>query len=235
MPCSTPTSAHSRAPRLPAHPTFTAGACGAQPARFALGCVPLPCTGAVAAPGWHGLPPAVAAGRTMREQSDATRAREERAIARALRALTARMCHEPPPRASSPDDAGRLATLLLGRCEREVFYVLFLDSRLRLIAGEPMFAGTLTETPIYVREVARRALVLNASAVIAAHNHPSGDTSASDHDRDLTRGLCCALDLVGVALIDHIIVGGGAYSSMRMGDDRHLFTPAQPAWKGGKA
>lgn len=97
--------------------------------------------------------------------------------------------------------------LQLGSAAREVFAVLFLDTRHRLIRFEPMFHGTLAQTSVHPREVARRALELHAAAVILAHNHPSGAAEPSAADQALTRTLVQALALVDVRVLDHVIVG----------------------------
>lgn len=98
--------------------------------------------------------------------------------------------------------------------DREVFSVMFLDSQHRLIEFREMFQGTLAQTTVYPREVARAALQLNASAVILTHNHPSGSTHPSRADEQLTTQLKTALRLLDIAVIDHIITGGGTSLSM---------------------
>lgn len=100
-----------------------------------------------------------------------------------------------------------LALHLAGR-EREAFAVLYLDGRHGLIAFEVPFEGTLTQTSVYPREIVRRALELNAAAVILAHNHPSGEPEPSRADELLTQGLRAALKLIDVCVLDHIIVAG---------------------------
>ena len=92
---------------------------------------------------------------------------------------------------------------------RELFYVLFLDNQHRLISGETLFTGTLSEAAIYPREVLKRVLALDAAAVILAHNHPSGLVDPSQADLDITMKIRKALDLVDVRLLDHMIVGNG--------------------------
>ncbi|NPE60764.1 DNA repair protein RadC [Dickeya dadantii] len=92
--------------------------------------------------------------------------------------------------------------------EREVFAVLFLTTRHRLIEYAELFYGTLATTAVYPREIVRRALSCNAAAVILAHNHPSGNTEPSQADLMLTRRISAALALVDVRVLDHIIVGG---------------------------
>ena len=98
-------------------------------------------------------------------------------------------------------------------CEEERFLVLFLDCQHRLIVAEETFRGTLTEIHVYPREVVRRALQLNAVALILAHNHPSGIAEPSAPDRNMTSTLSTALALVSVKVLDHCIVAGTGYVS----------------------
>ena len=91
----------------------------------------------------------------------------------------------------------------------EVFCVLFLNSRHRLIAFEELFRGTTDAAQVYTREVLHRALAHNAPSVILAHNHPSGDTEPSEADEAITRRIKEALALVDLRVLDHIIVGEG--------------------------
>jgi len=103
--------------------------------------------------------------------------------------------------------------LHLGGLTQEVFAVLFLDGQHRLLQLEPMFHGTLTQTSVYPREVVKRALQLNAGAVILAHNHPSGVAEPSRADEHLTQALKGALQLVDVRVVDHLVVGQGTVLS----------------------
>jgi DNA repair protein RadC len=96
----------------------------------------------------------------------------------------------------------------------EVFCVLFLDCKNGVIAFEEMFPGTLCQATVYPREVVKRALYFDASAVILAHNHPSGDARASVADERLTQRLKDAFGLVDIRLLDHVIVAGGRTFSM---------------------
>ncbi len=91
----------------------------------------------------------------------------------------------------------------------EVFAALFLDTRHRVIRFEELFRGTLDASSVYPREVARRALELNAAAVIFAHNHPSGVAEPSQADRAITEKLREALALFDIRVLDHIIIGDG--------------------------
>lgn len=109
---------------------------------------------------------------------------------------------------SKPEDAKRFLVHKLGTKEYEVFSVVFLDNQHRVIAFEAMFRGTINATSVYPREVVKRALALNANAVLVAHNHPSGLPEPSRADQDITFKLKAALDLVEIRLLDHIVVGG---------------------------
>ncbi|MDQ2778492.1 MAG: DNA repair protein RadC [Pseudomonadota bacterium] len=106
-----------------------------------------------------------------------------------------------------------LALQLAGRAQ-EVFAVLFLDAQHRLLKLEELFYGTLAQTSVYPREVVRRAIALNAAAVVLAHNHPSGVAEPSRADEYLTQTLKAALQLVDVRVLDHIVVGHGQVVSM---------------------
>jgi DNA repair protein RadC len=108
-----------------------------------------------------------------------------------------------------PEAVARFLALSLQHCRQEVFTVLFLDNRNRLLAAEDMFHGTLTQTAVYPREVARVALERNAAAVILAHNHPSGVAEPSQADRLLTQALKRTLSCLDIPVLDHVIVAGG--------------------------
>ena len=100
--------------------------------------------------------------------------------------------------------------LHLAGLAHEVFFALWLDAQNRLIAGEELFRGTLTQTSVYPREVVKKALWHNAAAVVFAHNHPSGVSEPSSADESLTRELRQALALVDVRVLDHFIVAGAS-------------------------
>jgi DNA repair protein RadC len=91
----------------------------------------------------------------------------------------------------------------------EVFAALFMDNQHRLLAYEELFQGTVNAATVHPREVVRRALALNAAAVIVSHNHPSGDAEPSAADRQLTVALGQVLAVVDVRLLDHIVIGEG--------------------------
>ena len=97
----------------------------------------------------------------------------------------------------------------------EQFRVLYLDRKNKLIADEAQGEGTVDHTPVYPREVVKRALELNASALIMVHNHPSGDPKPSQADIDMTRKVKEAASTVGLILHDHIIVSRGGHVSFK--------------------
>jgi DNA repair protein RadC len=103
----------------------------------------------------------------------------------------------------------------LARERTEQFRVLFLDTRNRLIADEAQARGTVNHTPVYPREVVKRALELQATALILVHNHPSGDPAPSRADVEMTQEVNRAATALGVALHDHIIIGNGSWLSFR--------------------
>jgi len=103
----------------------------------------------------------------------------------------------------------------LAHLPRERLHLLFLDRKNAVIAGETQGEGTVDHAPIYPREVARRALELNATAVIMVHNHPSGDPAPSAADIEATRKVAEALKAIGVTLHDHLIVGRTGHASLR--------------------
>ena len=125
----------------------------------------------------------------------------------ARRSLQQRLADRPA--FDSPQAVRDYLQLQLAAREHEVFAVLFLDAQQRLLRFDEMFRGTLTQTSVYPREVVRRALALNAGAVILAHNHPSGVAEPSRADEFLTQTLKSALALVDVRVLDHFVVGKG--------------------------
>ena len=96
----------------------------------------------------------------------------------------------------------------------ESFVVMYLDAQLRLIATEDLFRGTVAQTSVHPREVARRALHHNAAAVIVAHNHPSGVAKPSHADEVLTKALQASLALLDVRVLDHLVVAGSEATSL---------------------
>jgi DNA repair protein RadC len=98
---------------------------------------------------------------------------------------------------------------------REQFRILFLDKKNMLIADEVQQTGTVDHTPVYPREIVRRALELSATAVILVHNHPSGDPSPSKADIDMTRTIIETAKPLGITVHDHIIIGREGHASLK--------------------
>ena len=108
---------------------------------------------------------------------------------------------------SSPQASRDYLTLQLRDKEYESFFVMFLDSKHRLVHHQELFRGTIDSASVPVREVVKEALKHNAAAMIVAHNHPSGVAEPSAADITLTEALFLALGMVGVKLLDHFVVG----------------------------
>lgn len=121
---------------------------------------------------------------------------------------------EGEPVMGAPAQAAQIARLRIGMLEYETFSAFWLDAQNRLIEYEQLFRGTLTQTSVYPRELARSAIRTNAAAVVLAHNHPSGSLEPSGADKFLTESLKKALALIDVRVLDHLIVSGTRTSSM---------------------
>lgn len=114
----------------------------------------------------------------------------------------------------SPQDAAACFRARLADLPHEVFGCIFLDTRHRIITFEPLFRGTVDGAAVYTREILKRALYHNASAVIVGHNHPSGDCEPSEADRSITIRIKRSLALVDICLLDHLIVSPGVCQSL---------------------
>jgi DNA repair protein RadC len=99
--------------------------------------------------------------------------------------------------------------------DKEQFRILFLDKRNQLIADEVQQTGTVDHTPVYPREVIKRALELSATALILVHNHPSGDPTPSSADVQMTKAIIDIAQPLGISVHDHIIVGKNGHASLR--------------------
>jgi DNA repair protein RadC len=99
--------------------------------------------------------------------------------------------------------------------DKEQFRILFLDKRNQLIADEVQQIGTIDHTPVYPREVVKRALELSATAIILVHNHPSGDPTPSNGDIQMTQSIVSIASPLGISVHDHIIVGKNGHASMK--------------------
>jgi DNA repair protein RadC len=132
-------------------------------------------------------------------------------------ALLAQRYRPGSPVLNSPALTREFLRLHLGACEREIFGVLHLDSRHRLIAVEDLFRGTIGSSSVHPREVVKAALARNAAAVVLYHNHPSGITEPSTADELITRRLREALALIDVRVLDHLIVAESIFSFAEAG------------------
>ena len=99
--------------------------------------------------------------------------------------------------------------------EREQFRILFVDKKNQLIADEVQQEGTVDHTPVYTREVIKRALELSATAIVLVHNHPSGDPTPSIADIDMTKKIVSAGKELGVVIHDHLIIGRKGHVSFK--------------------
>ena len=99
--------------------------------------------------------------------------------------------------------------------DKEQFRILFLDKRNQLIADELQQVGTVDYTPVYPREVVKRALELSATAIVLVHNHPSGDPTPSQADIQMTKSIVAIAAPLGISVHDHIIVGKNGHSSLK--------------------
>lgn len=142
----------------------------------------------------------------------AKRARLAAALELARRSLSEQLREQPA--LTSPKDSGSYLRAQLRHLPYEVFACLYLDNRHRVLAFEELFRGTVDGASVHVREVVRACLRHNACAVIFAHNHPSGVAEPSAADRAITRDLGHALQLVGVRVLDHLVIGSGEPVSM---------------------
>jgi DNA repair protein RadC len=118
---------------------------------------------------------------------------------------------------NNPTAVGNFLKHAIGKQDREVFGVLFLDTQHHKIAYEELFQGTIDAAAVYPREIVRRALMLNASALVLAHNHPSGDSDPSVADIVLTKKIIDACKTVDLRVLDHIVVGKVPYSMAENG------------------
>jgi DNA repair protein RadC len=138
---------------------------------------------------------------------------EDQIIAQALEILESRFVRDGEV-LSSPEAVRDYLKLKLARYPYEVFAVLLLDNRHRVISYEELFRGTIDGASVHPREVVRKVIETNAAAVIFAHNHPSGVAEPSQADLRITQRLKEALALIDVRVLDHLIVGEGLGASL---------------------
>ena len=132
-------------------------------------------------------------------------------------ALLAQRYRAGSPVLTSPALTREFLRMHLGACEHEIFGVLHLDSRHRLIAAEDLFRGTINSSSVHPREVVKAALRQNSAALVLYHNHPSGLTEPSAADELITRRLKEALALIDVRVLDHLIVAESTFSFAEAG------------------
>jgi DNA repair protein RadC len=142
----------------------------------------------------------------------AKRVRIAAALELARRSLAEQL--QEKPSLGNPRDSGDYLRARLRHLPYEVFGCLYLDNRHRVLAFEELFRGTVDGASVHPREVVRACLQHNACAVILAHNHPSGVAEPSAADRAITHELRDALQLVGVRVLDHLVIGSGEPVSM---------------------
>jgi DNA repair protein RadC len=116
---------------------------------------------------------------------------------------------------SSWDDLIAYCRTAMAHRATEQFRVLFLDRKNALVADEALASGTVDHVPVYPREIVKRVLELDASAVILVHNHPSGDPTPSDADVAMTAEIVAACGAIGATVHDHVVVGKEAEVSLR--------------------
>ena len=114
---------------------------------------------------------------------------------------------------NSSDKIGEFAVSLFAGKSYECFHIICLDNRKQLIAAPMVSEGTVNEAPVYPRRAAKEALKYNAVSVVLAHNHPSGELTPSESDRDVTGQIASALSPLEIDVLDHVIIGNGRYYS----------------------
>lgn len=146
------------------------------------------------------------------EYRAAPQSADDAVVEQALRIIEARM-RQGGPALSSPNHVGEYFRLRISHLEHEAFWVVLLDAQNRAIHMEELFRGTLTQTPVFPREVVKLALKHNAAGALFAHNHPSGTLDPSNSDVRLTETLKKALALIDVRVLDHFIVSPAGHLS----------------------
>lgn len=138
-------------------------------------------------------------------------------VIRQAHAIVSRSFRVGTPVLSTPSKMREYLRVHLGGLDHEVFGVIYLDGRHRLIKAEDLFRGTIDCAQVHVREVVHNVLRYGASAVVIYHNHPSGACDPSPADDAVTQRIRDALALIDVRLLDHLIVGEAVYSFAEQG------------------
>jgi len=121
---------------------------------------------------------------------------------------------------NSPDTANNIVRTLLENETEEVFMLVAVDTKCKVIGVSEVSRGSLNASIVHPREVFKRAMMMNAANILVAHNHPSGDPTPNTEDIDITKRLDEAGRLLGIGIMDHIIIGDESYSSLK---DKNLF------------
>ena len=124
----------------------------------------------------------------------------------------------PIRRISNPEDAADMLQSFLAGADRENFVVVLLDTKNKVAGINTVSIGTLNSTVVHPREVFKPAILANAASIILAHNHPSGNLEPSMEDKDVTRRLRQAGDILGIKILDHLIFGEEGFLSMLEGN-----------------
>ncbi len=119
------------------------------------------------------------------------------------------------PQIANAKDVAKLFIPEMGTLEKEHFKGIYLDSKKRIIKQETIFIGSLNESVVHPREIFKIAIEESSAAIILLHNHPSGDPNPSNFDIEMTKELIQAGELLGIEILDHIIIGGEKYVSLR--------------------
>jgi len=139
--------------------------------------------------------------------SDKYNAAEQEVINHAIEILASKLVNQDPANhLTSTELTRQFLQLKIGTSEREIFAVIFMNNQHRVIAYEEMFVGTSDAAAVYPKEIIKRALELNATAMILSHNHPSGTLSSSVADDLITKKICAAANTLELRVLDHIIV-----------------------------
>lgn len=139
---------------------------------------------------------------------ESIRQKEEKIIQKAQEIVANRLYR--PEKLSTLQAVRQFLSLKLALREQETFAAVFLDNQLQVIHYEELFHGTINETSVYPREIAKAALKHNAAKVILSHNHPSGVPEPSLADRNVTERSVKALELLDIQVLDHLVIGGNS-------------------------
>jgi DNA repair protein RadC len=99
------------------------------------------------------------------------------------------------------------------KSDREMFFIVFLNTRNRMLDYVVQTVGTFDSSAVYARDVIRSAIIHNACSIIICHNHPSGDPAPSAGDKEITKVLVAAFEIVGIRILDHVVLGNGRFFS----------------------